>query len=44
MESEKKLRYAAGLIGLNPSADFCRMQKARMKLGNVKPKQLFNLF
>ena len=36
MENEKKLRYAAALFALNPSAAFCRMQKARMKVGNVE--------
>jgi len=36
MENEKKLPYAAALFALNRSAAFCRMQKARTKLGNVE--------
>jgi len=44
MENEKKLRYAAALFGLNRSAAFCRMQKARTKLGNVESKLIFHLY
>jgi len=36
MENEKLLRYAAAMFALNPSAAFCRMQKARTKLGNLE--------
>jgi len=36
MENEKKLRYAAALLALNPSASFCQIQKARKELGIVK--------
>jgi len=32
----KKRRYAAAKFALNSSAAFCRMQKARRKLGSVE--------
>ena len=41
MENEKKLRYAAALFALNPSAAFCRMPKGRKKLGNVDYKLMY---
>jgi len=34
--NEKKRRYTAAKFALNPSVAFCRMEKARMKVGNVE--------
>jgi len=36
MENEKKLRYAAAMFALNPSAAFSGMEKARTKVANVE--------
>ena len=42
MKNEKKLRYAAALFELNPSAAFCGMPKGRKKLGNVDYKLMYS--
>jgi len=36
MESEKKLRCDAAMYALNQSSAFCRIEKARTRLGNVE--------